>query len=52
MLTTALLVEVAQAWEPNRGAQLFPPLVVVCAVALVWARDRLSVSARRTVPSD
>jgi VanZ family protein len=48
MLTTALLIEVAQAWEPHRASQLYPPLVVVCAVALVWARDRLSVSARRT----
>jgi VanZ family protein len=52
MLTTALLVEVAQAWQPNRSGQLFPALVVLCAVALVWARDRLSVSARQTVPSD
>jgi hypothetical protein len=52
MLTTALLIEVAQAWEPNRSGQLFAPLVVICAVVLVWARDRLSVTARRTVPSD
>jgi VanZ family protein len=52
MLTTALLIEVAQAWEPNRASQLYPPLVVVCAVALVWVRDRLSVTARRTVASD
>ena len=52
LLTTALLIEVAQAWEPNRAGQLYPPLVVVCAVALVWVRDRLSVSARRTVASD
>ncbi len=52
MLTTALLVEVAQAWEPNRSGQLVAPLVVVIAAALVWARDRLSVSARAAVPSD
>jgi glycopeptide antibiotics resistance protein len=52
MLTTALLIEVAQAWEPNRSGQLFAPLVVVCAVVLVWVRDRLSVTERRTVPSD
>jgi hypothetical protein len=52
LLTTALLIEVAQAWEPNRAGQLYPPLVVVGAVLLVWARDRLSVTARRTVASD
>lgn len=52
MLTTALLVEVIQAWEPGRSAQLTAPLVVVIAAALVWARDRLSVTSRRTVPSD
>jgi hypothetical protein len=52
MLTTALLIEVAQAWEPNRASQLYPPLVVVCAVALVWLRDRLTVTSRRTVASD
>jgi VanZ family protein len=52
MLTTALLVEVAQAWEPNRRGELFPLLVVLVTAILVWARDRLSVSARQTVPSD
>jgi VanZ family protein len=52
VLTTALLVEVAQAWEPNRSGQLVAPLVVVIAAALVWVRDRLSVSARAAVPSD
>jgi VanZ family protein len=52
MLTTALLVEVAQAWEPNRSGELFPPVVVLVAAALVWARDRLTVISRRTVPSD
>jgi hypothetical protein len=52
MVTTALVIEVAQSWEPNRSGELFPLLVVIIAVALVWARDRLSLTARRTVPSD
>lgn len=52
MLTTALLVEVIQAWEPGRSAQLTAPCVVVLAAAVVWARDRLSLTSRRTVPSD
>lgn len=52
MLTTTLLIEVAQAWEPNRSGELFAPLVVLVAAALVWARDRLTVTARRVVPSD
>jgi glycopeptide antibiotics resistance protein len=52
MLSTALLVEVAQAWEPRRSGQLFAPLVVIAAAALIWLRDRLSVTARGAVPSD
>jgi VanZ family protein len=52
MLTTAFLIEVAQAWQPNRSGQLFAPFVVLIAAMLVWARDRLSVSARQAVPSD
>lgn len=52
MLITAVLVEVVQAWQPGRSAELFAPLVVVVASALVWARDRLGVSERRTVTSD
>jgi VanZ family protein len=52
MLTTAVLIEVIQAWEPGRAAQLTGPLVVVVATALVWARDRVGVSARQTVPSE
>ena len=52
MLTTALLIEVAQSWEPGRSGQLFAPLVVLVTGALVWARDRLSLTARQTVPLD
>ncbi len=52
MLTTALLIEVAQGWEPGRSGQLFAALVVLIAGALVWARDRLSLTARQTVPLD
>jgi VanZ family protein len=52
MLTASLLVEVAQAWQPNRSGQLFAPLVVLVTAGLVWLRDRIGVSARRTVPSD
>jgi hypothetical protein len=52
MVTTALLIEVVQAWEPGRSAQLTALVMVLLAAALVWARDRLSVTARRTVPSD
>jgi len=52
MLTTSLLVEVAQAWEPDRSAQLTAPLVVLVAAALIWARDRLSVTSRLTAPSE
>jgi len=54
MLTTALLIEVTQAWEPGRAAQLAGPLVVLVATALVWARDRVGVgvTARQTVPSE
>jgi VanZ family protein len=52
MLTTALLIEVAQAWEPSRSAQLLAPAVVVAAAALVWARDRISLTSRRVAASD
>ncbi len=52
MLATALLVEVAQAWQPHRSGQLFAPITVLIAAALVWLRDRLSVNARPTVASD
>ena len=52
MLTTSLLIEVIQAWEPGRAAQLAAPLVVLVATALVWARDRVSVTARQTVTSE
>jgi VanZ family protein len=52
MLTTALLVEVAQAWEPNRSATLFAPLLVLIASAFIWARDRTSLTAPGAVPSD
>jgi VanZ family protein len=47
MMTTALLVEVAQAWEPTRNAQLVAPAVVLVAAALIWIRDRFSVATRR-----
>lgn len=52
MLTGSLLIEVIQAWEPGRAAQLTAPLVVLVASALVWARDRVSVTSRQTVPSE
>lgn len=52
MLTTALLIEVAQAWEPMRSAQLIAPAVVLVATMLVWARDRLSLTSRRIAASD
>jgi type II secretory pathway component PulK len=52
MMTTALLIEVAQAWEPSRNAQLVAPAVVLIACALVWARDRLSVTSRRIAVSE
>jgi VanZ family protein len=52
MLTVALLIEMARAWEPGRSAQLAPPLVTLAVAALVWARGRLSVTSRRAVPSD
>ncbi len=52
MLTTALLIEAAQAWEPSRNAQLVAPAVVLVATALIWVRDRLSVSSRRIAASD
>jgi hypothetical protein len=52
MMTTALLIEVAQAWEPSRNAQLMAPAVVLIACALVWARDRLSVTSRRIAASE
>jgi VanZ family protein len=47
MMTTALLIEVAQAWEPTRNAQLVAPAVVLIAGALIWVRDRFSVATRR-----
>jgi VanZ family protein len=47
MMTTALLIEVAQAWEPTRNAQLVAPAVVLVAAALIWIRDRLGLAARR-----
>lgn len=52
LLATTLLVEIAQAWQPGRTAQLFGPAVVLVAAALVWARDRINLSARRIVASD
>jgi VanZ family protein len=52
MLITAFLVELAQALEPNRSGQLFGPAVVLLGAALVWARDRLNITERQTVPSD
>jgi VanZ family protein len=52
MLITSLLIEAAQAWEPTRNAQLVAPAVVILAAGLLWIRDRLSVTARQTVPSD
>jgi hypothetical protein len=52
MLTTSLLIEVAQAWEPSRTAQLLAPAVVVMTVAIVWVRDRLSLTSRRIAASD
>lgn len=52
MLTAALLIEVAQAWEPSRSAQLVAPAVVVVTAALVWIRDRLSLTSRRIAASD
>jgi len=52
MLTAALLIEVAQAWEPTRSAQLVAPAVVVVTAALVWIRDRLSLTSRRIAASD
>ncbi|MEP7246856.1 MAG: VanZ family protein [Gammaproteobacteria bacterium] len=52
MLAISLLLEVIQAWEPGRSAQLAAPVVVVATAALVWLRDRLSVTSRRTVISE
>lgn len=52
MMTTALLIEVAQAWEPTRSAQLVAPSVVLIAAALIWVRDRLSVATRRIAVPD
>jgi VanZ family protein len=52
MLTTALLIEVVQAWEPTRSAQLVAPAVVLVAAALIWARDRLSLTSRPIAVSD
>jgi VanZ family protein len=52
MVTTALLIEVAQAWEPTRNAQLVAPAVVLIAAALIWIRDRFSVATRRIAVSD
>jgi VanZ family protein len=52
MLTTSLLIEVIQAWEPGRAAQLAATLVVLVATTLVWARDRVGVTARQTVASE
>ena len=52
MLLTTLLVEIAQAWQPGRSAQLFGPAVVLAAAALVWLRDRVNLTARRIVSSD
>ncbi len=52
MLTTSLLIEAAQAWEPTRNAQLVAPAVVIFAAFLLWIRDRLSLTSRQTVPSD
>ena len=46
MMITALLVEVAQAWEPTRNAQLVSPTVVLFTAALIWMRDKLSVARR------
>jgi VanZ family protein len=46
MMTTALLIEVAQAWEPTRNAQLVSPAVVMIAAALIWIRDKFSVARR------
>jgi VanZ family protein len=46
MMTTALLIEVAQAWEPTRNAQLVAPAVVLIAAALIWIRDKFSVARR------
>jgi VanZ family protein len=44
MMITALLIEVAQAWEPTRNAQLVAPAVVLVAAALIWVRDRFSMA--------
>lgn len=52
MMITALLIEVAQAWEPTRNAQLVAPAVVLVAAALIWVRDRLSVTTRRVAVPD
>lgn len=52
MMTTALLIEVAQAWEPTRNAQLVAPTVVLIAAAMIWIRDRLSVATRRVAVPD
>jgi VanZ family protein len=51
VLTTALLIEVIQAWEPGRAAQLTAPCVVLLAAALVWSRDRLAAISRRAASS-
>jgi hypothetical protein len=52
MMTTALLIEVAQAWEPTRNAQLVAPAVVLVAAALIWIRDRFSVATAPVALSD
>ena len=46
MMTTALLIEVAQAWEPTRNAQLVSPAVVLIAAALIWIRDTFSMGKK------
>jgi VanZ family protein len=52
MMITALLIEVAQAWEPTRNAQLVAPAVVLISAGLIWVRDRLSVATRRVAVPD
>jgi hypothetical protein len=52
MMITALLIEVAQAWEPTRNAQLVAPAVVLIAAALIWVRDRFRVATRRVAVPD
>jgi VanZ family protein len=49
MLLVAGLMEIGQAWQVYKGAQLAAPAAVLIGAAFIWARDRLGVTVPRTV---